>query len=389
MTIQEAAALIRLLLTGTDSETGETLPPDHLLNTNRVREALLVALQALGAQQTGGSLPVTRSGRLNAGRPWSREDLSDLRLLHESGLSIDAIAQLIHRRRRGVRTQLNLMAGRGNAMADPAPMDAADDNGPAVRPDAPIDRRGQHWTQEDDALLAERFRQGQSIRQLAVDFGRSAKGIEKRLEKLMLLPDEDAPHSPDRRWTQEEVALLRSMHAAGLPAGHIAARMNRTEEAISARLFYLGLGGRAPALFPPDTPVPPPRSPEAPPPPPESVIAARSSSRRWTKEEDDYLRQAWAEGVLLDEIVRHTGRRDHPVRCRLIFLGLADQSLLGRPPVPPELAHQGLPWYPEEIDLLLYMFRQGASAEAMAAKLLRSVDLVRSRLEILGLENAP
>ena len=58
-------------------------------------------------------------------------------------------------------------------------------------------------------------------------------------------------------------------------------------------------------------------------------------------------------------------------------------------PLPPELARQGLHWYPEEIDLLLHMFRQGASAEAMAAKLLRSVDLVRSRLEILGLENAP
>ena len=78
------------------------------------------------------------------------------------------------------------------------------------------------------------------------------------------------------------------------------------------------------------------------------------------------------------------------MRCRLIFLGAADHSLLGGPTVPPELAHQGLPWYPEEVEALHRMFQEGRSAEAMAAELKRSVGVVSSRLDMLGLtEDTP
>lgn len=372
MTFSEAASIIRQLLSGVDPETGEVQPTEHLLYAPAVREALLTALQVMEMQETTGSVQVTRSGRLPANRPWTEADLADLRNLYESGMSVDEIARLTHRRARGIRLQLNLTNKH------------------------PHDKRGMPWTKADDVSLANMFRDGQDIPQLAETFGRSPRGIEKRLQKLGLLPDENDPDSVTRPWTDAEVGILHGLALRGLSAADIATRMNRTEEAVNARIFYLGLDSAAPALFPAGTPAPPRKktadapahdSPAAPSPLPEKVAAAISPSRRWTPEEDAYLRQAWADGVGLPEIARRTNRRDRLVRCRLVFLGLGDRSLLDEPPLPPELAHQGLPWYPEEIEALHRMFRQGLTPEAMAAQLLRSVGVVRSRLELLGLSD--
>ena len=397
MTIPDAAALIRKLLAGVDPDTGEVLPEEHLLHDSSVREALLTALQAMSAQNKTGSVMTTRSGRLNAGRPWTTEDLADLRQLYESGMSIDEIARLTHRRARGIRLQLNLMAGGGKRRDERAEIpetigaDSLDAMAPPGSRSGPVNSH-QPWPPAQDASLAEMFRAGESIPQLAEAFGRSPHAIVKRLQKLGLLLDEESPDSPTRAWTEKDITLLRRLHESGLPVLHIAARLNRTEAAISARLFYMGLGGSAPSLFPEEAPPPPP--PEdalsADPPLPEKVAAAVSPSRRWTPEEDAYLRRAWARGEPLETIVRRTGRRDRLVRCRLIFLGAADHSLLGGPTVPPELAHQGLPWYPEEVEALHRMFQEGRSAEAMAAELKRSVGVVRSRLDMLGLtEDTP
>ena len=113
MNISQAADFLRRLLAGAHPDTGEVLPEDHLLQRADVREALLTALQAMGAQETWGELPLTRSGCLNASRPWTQEDLADLQALYGSGMPIEEIARLIHRRPRGVRLQLNLLAGGG------------------------------------------------------------------------------------------------------------------------------------------------------------------------------------------------------------------------------------------------------------------------------------
>lgn len=663
MKIHEAADVLRHLMAGVDPDTGEVLPEEHLLRDPTVQEALMLALQAMD-MRGGAEGMITRSGRLNAGRPWTQADLDTIRQLYESGTSIDEIARLIHRRARGIRLQLNLMAGGG--MGRRERVDVPDmievESLEAMRPARPRSgpaNRNHPWTVEAEGELARRFRAGEDPAQLATAFGRSAWSVEQRLMHMGLLSDED-PSAPIRPWSGEEVAELRRLHGMGLsvtdaalrlnrpetavrarlaylgladaqveagaaddaaeapvteeapatdaepvpgasltvpvwtrealntlrdlyeggmpvqeiaphmgrsmksvrlqlnlmaggstrlegrievpdvfvpgalpaldpgrvrllpenagqswspdeeerlaemyaqgrsiremsgelgrtPGGirarlrrcgfdpdqagraapadpawlpaqtaylrklhaegwsireiartlgrtrrevasrvlalglspeppapvdddrpwteedsarliHLAGQdmnisdiardMNRSPAAIRARLFYLGLGGEAPKLFPENLPqrpaVPSAKSPE-PAPPPEKVAAAISPSRRWTPEEDAYLRQAWAEGTALDAIARRLNRRDRLVRCRLVFLGVADHSLLGGPDVPPELMHQGLPWYPEEIETLYRLFRQGASVEAMAAELLRSPEVVRSRLEILGL----
>lgn len=372
MTISEAAATIRQLLSGVDPATGEVQPPEHLLYAPDVREALLTALQAMGMQESTGSIQVVRTGRLTANRPWTADDLNDLRQLYESGTSIEEIARLTHRRVRGVQQQLRRLTG------------------------DPHDERGLPWTNADDASLAAMFRAGQEIHQLADVFGRSLPGIEKRLQKLGLLPDWNDPDSVDRPWADGEIGVLHGLALRGLSAAEIATRMNRTEDAVSARMFYLGLTSAAPALFPEGTSAalrritaetPKPEAASVPSPLPEKIASAVSPSRRWTPEEDAFLRQAWAEGVGIPEIARRTKRREKLIRCRLIFLNLADRSLLGKPPLPPELAHQGLPWYPEEIETLHRMFSQGLPPEAMAARLQRSVDVILSRLDMLGLSD--
>lgn len=209
MKLHEAAAILRRLYSGIDPDTGEVLPADHLLHSRDVQQALMTALQAMDAGQQQDTLPINRSGRLNAGRPWTADDLADLRSLYESGMPLEEIARLTHRRVRGIRLQLNLMAGGGRGRDERVPIaDAGSSKPPARKP-----RR------EDD----------------------------------------DSPHRP---WTEADAAQLRCMHSSGLPVGHIAARMNRTEESIRARLFYMGLGGSAPELFPPDAPAPEPAPPE-------------------------------------------------------------------------------------------------------------------------------
>lgn len=206
-------------------------------------------------------------------------------------------------------------------------------------------KRGQRWTQADDASLAKLFREGQDQLQLADTFGRSVYSIQKRLEKLHLIPPEDDPDSPTRPWTAEDISQLRHMRESGLPVGHIAAVMNRTTAAISARLFYMGLGGSAPELISPNIAKPAKAAPAASAPPsvPPEASPAVSPSRPWTAEDDAYLRHAWAEGITIGDMCTRLGRRDRLVRCRLIYLGVTDHSLLGMPSQPPELAHQGLP----------------------------------------------
>lgn len=389
MNIREAIDVLNTLLTGTDPETGEILPEEHILHNPQIKDALRTSLRVISAirlQPADSSLPLTRSVRLNAGRPWTKEDRDALRHLYASGISIDEIARLTHRRARGVRLQLNLMAGGGARRDERTPIADPVDGEPPI-----ASKRGQRWTQADDDALARQFRAGQSLRELAAAFGRSQFSIRKRLEKLCLIIPEDDPDSPTRPWTDEDVSQLRHMYESGLPIGHISAVMNRTTAAVSARLFYMGLGGSAPEIIPPDVAKPMKAEPEQPVQPPSAHAAsitnaaAISPSRPWTAEDDAYLLRAWAEGVSLGDICASLNRRDRLVRCRLIYLGAADHSLIGMPSMPPELAHQGLPWYPEEIDRLYHMFRHGRAPEQMAAELLRSVGAIRSRLEMLGL----
>lgn len=319
MDIRQAVDILHLLKDAIDPSTGEVLPQDHFLRGAEVQDALQTAIEKVEA----GMAPEGREkSKLNAGRPWTQSELDDLRSLYEGGVSVADIARMTQRRERGVRLQLNLMAGGGarrdDRVAVPDVIEARSlaEMAPATPARGPVN--SQHpWTAENDANLVKWFGEGNTPAQLAGAFGRSVYAIERRLQKLGLLD---------------------------------AAKENTQVQPLSAD--FAG-----------------------------TVIR----SRRWTSEEDAYLRRAWAEGTAIGDMCARLDRRDRLVRCRLIFLGVCDHSVLGSAPMPPELAHQGLPWYPEEIELLTRLYRERRTTAEMARLLKRSEPVVRNRLELLGL----
>lgn len=443
MNIPDAARILRLLLAGVNAATGEVLPDNPLLHQEEVRQALMTAVQVLDTT-AAGTVPTTRSGRLNAGRPWTQQELDDLRSLYKSGMSVSEIARLTHRRVRGVRLQLNFMAG-GCAYRDgrvPIPDVIGDESLSAMAAAAGqrASHRGFPWTITDEETLAALFSEGQTVSQPAKALGRSEYAVRLRLQKLGLITGDteaevsaaDSPSPQENAyepWTPETIAYLTLLHSEGWSIDEIAHTLGRTSSAIRSRLKKLGLPDMPPAAdddrpwTPADTQelnelsakglnisdiaiemnrtptgirahllhtvsdssTPAPQAPPPHPPQPEKAVAAISPSRRWTPEEDAYLRQAWAEGASIGDMCAHLNRRDRLVRCRLVYLDIADHAILDGQALPPELAHQGLPWYPEEIGMLQHMYRQGRSLEDMALTLRRAPAVVRNRLEMLGL----
>ena len=384
MDIRTACEVLRQLLDGIDPETGEVTPEEHLVREDTVRQALLMALQAMGARPASGQVLTTRSGRLNAGRPWTREDLADLRSMYESGVSIDEIAQLTHRRARGIRLQLNLMAGGGARRSErveiPDRFPAAGGE-PSQKSGRPANSH-QPWSPEQDAHLIQLHAEGWNTKEIANTFARSANAIEARLKKLGLTEaDGLEENDPSRPWTEKDTLTLSRLAAQGHRPEVIAEQMQRTQAAVKARMFYMGEDVAAPEVIPQSEH----ESDAAHPSGGMALSPAATSSRRWTQEEDAYLQSAWQAGVSVDDMAKTLGRRERLVRCRLIYLDIADRGELGECAAPPELAHQGLPWYPEEITMLQHLFRQGESCENMAAQLKRSAEVIRNRLTLLGL----
>ena len=111
-----------------------------------------------------------------------------------------------------------------------------------------------------------------------------------------------------------------------------------------------------------------------------------NSKKAWGQEEDAYLRNACQQEIPLDEVCGELHRSAQNVRYRLIYLGLADRSILGGSRYS-EMghAHQGMPWYPEEDKKLMALYQEGRKPSAMAAAMKRSVNSIMCRLEKLGL----
>lgn len=111
-----------------------------------------------------------------------------------------------------------------------------------------------------------------------------------------------------------------------------------------------------------------------------------NNSKPWTAEEDTYLRHAHRCGATYEQMSAHLLRSPRVIMCRSVFLGLADsKSIIGRSVPTPGQERRGLPWYPEEDELLVQMFGEGCSVQDMAVRLKRSVNGVERRLEKHGL----
>lgn len=112
---------------------------------------------------------------------------------------------------------------------------------------------------------------------------------------------------------------------------------------------------------------------------PRNCSGLLNAGRPWTEKDRADLLSLYNSGISVEEIAARLDRSEAAINARLFYMGAGGKAL------PPELAHQGLPWYPEEIAALQWMFRQGRTHEEMAAELKRSVGVIRNRLDMLGL----
>ncbi|MGP2441460.1 hypothetical protein [Streptomyces sp. JW3] len=144
---------------------------------------------------------------------------------------------------------------------------------PATGPEPPAPaapRRGEPWTDEDSAHLAERYRHERDFAALGREFGRSPLAIHHQLARLGLTPRPAPPlpaarpapvpkqtHGPtfeERRkthsrshegWTQAEEKQLAQRCAQGATAEEMSREFGRSERAINKRLSVIGAQGPA------------------------------------------------------------------------------------------------------------------------------------------------
>lgn len=150
--------------------------------------------------------------------------------------------------------------------ATPAPRTAP---APAARA-LPAPRRGESWTDEEKAQLADRYRHQPDFAALGREFGRSAKAIQYQLAGLGLarrpaVPQPAAPPVPaprhtdaptldERRqihrrshenWSDEEEQQLAQLCAQGVMADELSREFGRSETAIETRLKRINAQGPA------------------------------------------------------------------------------------------------------------------------------------------------
>ena len=129
MTESEAKLYLLAMADGIDPMTGEILPDDHLLREDPIREALLLAAHLLSSEPRDPR--GRKNGKLNAGRPWTKQDDTELLRLTAAGFSPEEIAKQLQRRVRGINNRLA-----------------------ALQPDKkPASRHGQPWTPAENARL--------------------------------------------------------------------------------------------------------------------------------------------------------------------------------------------------------------------------------------------
>ncbi|MFE7834761.1 hypothetical protein ACFU53_01390 [Streptomyces sp. NPDC057474] len=144
---------------------------------------------------------------------------------------------------------------------------------PATGPEPPAPaapRRGEPWTDEDSAHLAERYRHERDFAALGREFGRTPLAIHHQLARLglTLRPAPPSPaawpapvpkqtHAPtleERRkthsrshegWTEAEEKQLAQRCAQGATAEEMSREFGRTERAINKRLSVIGAQGPA------------------------------------------------------------------------------------------------------------------------------------------------
>lgn len=105
---EKALRILKTLADGIDPGTGETLPAASAYQHPDAVRALFVAIRALEAPEaeTKRSMPASRPGTGNSGKPWSKEEDEQLLAAFDGGQTVEAIAQAHGRSKVAIEARL-------------------------------------------------------------------------------------------------------------------------------------------------------------------------------------------------------------------------------------------------------------------------------------------
>lgn len=245
MNNERAIEILEMLLNGIDPVTGEILPEKGPHAEPEVIRALYKGIQALSREarqektESMPSEPGPKQRKANASRPWTKEDDQQLIELFKNQIPVEEICSVLQRRPRGINNRLVFLG---------LVERTTDRFGNQLKPG--FERVFTPWKPEEDVRLREMFNEEKTIKDMMEVFHRTENGIKYRLEKLQLIDDaENYPEVSDTS-SRTDNEDLRERFLRGETISQIASRYGRSEEAIRARLFYMGFGGSGHHLLP-------------------------------------------------------------------------------------------------------------------------------------------
>jgi transposase-like protein len=179
---------------------------------------------------------------LNAGRKWTEDDDAHLKSLYLQGAEMDEICRCLQRRPRGVRRRLEELC---LIYIDAEKAQEKKEDPIQISEKKQPDNRGKRWSREEHERLIEMWLEDGRITEIARELRRTPYAIRCRLEKYGLL-ESALSNTP---WTEEDTRQLFRMVDRKCSIKEMSEHFGRTEKALEARLFYMGLSKKAPKLF--------------------------------------------------------------------------------------------------------------------------------------------
>lgn len=112
---------------------------------------------------------------------------------------------------------------------------------------------------------------------------------------------------------------------------------------------------------------------------------SQGGRQAWSHEEDEFLRKAFSEGLTPQAVAAQLHRTANNVMLRLYAMGLASREALGLSSAPPGQGNRGTPWFPEQEAQVAELFKGGTAPAEIARQMGRSEVSILYRLEKLGL----
>lgn len=225
------------------------------------------------------------------------------------------------------------------------------------------------WTDAEDKLLVELYRNGMTIEQLADKLIRKQRGIKDRLSALDVLnPPKEKIKGFERageQWLEDEDEQLITLIKHGVPVEIIAKEMRRSDYGIVCRMEKLGFEVTRFEHVKKQLKT--------------EVVSTDIQARSWNKRDDERLIHFYKTGMSFEQLAQKFYRHPKGIENRLGILGFLDAPRIKTP----GLERAGEPWTDEENELFLNMAKQGVHAAKIARQLRRTETAIQSRIDRL------